>query len=138
VFRRSEDQNKVRKAISVRHVDSSDVPTTARISQPEVNGSSQKKRKAAAEAPVAPSRPANIASSSHAKVPSAARVIDVDEEFENEEPQEEEAVDELYCTMTTNIVGVQYYNGASFLRSFPCRIVRIIPFRRSRWIGRRS
>jgi SWI/SNF-related matrix-associated actin-dependent regulator of chromatin subfamily A3 len=111
VFRRPDDQVKVRKAISARRVDPSDIPETARISQPDVSGPSQKKRKAVAEASVGPSRPAAVASSSRVQAPSATRVIDVDEELENEEPQEEESVDELYCTMTTNIVGVQYYNG---------------------------
>lgn len=117
---RPEDQVKIRKAISTRRVDPSDIPESAKISQPGVPGPSQKKRKAESEAPVAPSRPANLASS-HAQAPSAARVIDVDEEVDDDEPQEEEAIDELYCTMTTNVVGVQYYNGKFHFVSYSAR-----------------
>lgn len=38
-----------------------------------------------------------------------------------EELTEEEVTDEIYCRMTTNVVGIQYYKGPElFLSDFSC------------------
>ncbi|KAJ6499180.1 SNF2 family N-terminal domain-containing protein [Mycena sanguinolenta] len=91
------DQTKIRTAISLRSVDPSDVPATARV--PAVP--SQKRRRAEFEA-------SQAASSSQAtSVSSGQQPV----EEEEEEIAEVEPPDELYVTMQTDVVGVQYYRG---------------------------
>ena len=110
---RPDDQNKIRKAISARRIDPSDIPETAKTvssTQRDIPGHSQRKRKATIDDPSASLRSVDLASS-NVQGPSHTNPINVDEEPDNEEPQEEETTDELYCTMSTNIVGLQYYNG---------------------------
>ncbi|KAF7376249.1 DNA repair protein rad5 [Mycena sanguinolenta] len=91
------DQAKIRTAISRRSVDPSDVPETARV--PAVP--SQKRRRAEFEA-------SQAASSSQATVVSSGQqpVEEEEDEFVEVEPP-----DELYVTMQTDVVGIQYYSG---------------------------
>ncbi|KAJ7045638.1 SNF2 family N-terminal domain-containing protein [Mycena alexandri] len=90
------DQTKVRSAISRRHVEPGDVPSTARSpNQTTPNAApSQKRRREEFEA----------ASSAQSKPRPAT-------EEEEEEVTEIEIPDELYVTMNTQVVGVQYYRG---------------------------
>jgi SWI/SNF-related matrix-associated actin-dependent regulator of chromatin subfamily A3 len=108
-----EDQQKVRKAVSNRRLDISNIPATTKISDSNqlnaasVSGPNHKKRKAALEA----SQPAG----SHVPPPQTSGSIKLqplaEEEIEEDESQEEEPRDEVYCTMMTKIVGIQYYQG---------------------------
>jgi len=43
--------------------------------------------------------------------PTASQMIEVAEEADADEPEEDEPLEELYTTLNTNIVGVQYYEG---------------------------
>jgi len=43
--------------------------------------------------------------------PTASQMIEVAEEADANEPEEDEPPEELYTTLNTNIVGVQYYKG---------------------------
>lgn len=43
--------------------------------------------------------------------PTASQMIEVAEEADADEPEEDEPPEELYTTLNTNIVGVQYYKG---------------------------
>ncbi|KZT19055.1 hypothetical protein NEOLEDRAFT_1142558 [Neolentinus lepideus HHB14362 ss-1] len=109
-----EDQHKIRRAVAIRQIDPADIPASAKPSpatQAKSSGGapSQKKRRAAFEA-------SQTATSSKSFVPStsAVRTVGIDltqnEELEDDAP-DEESRDELYCTMGTSIVGVQYYKG---------------------------
>lgn len=119
----SQDQAKVRRAIANQRVDPSDIPSTAKAAPPTIihatpstsqaPAPSQKKRKAAIE------QPASHLSSARPAVPATTHsmIHDVDEDDEVTiiEP---DPVDELYRTLSTSIVGVQYYKGESS-RRFP-------------------
>lgn len=102
---RPEDQDKVRRAISTGQVDASDVPEAAKTSDSsnitEIKHS-QKKRKATFEEPALPTRPSTSQLASSQSQP--REVIDVD-------LVEEEVKDEIYCVLTTKVVGIQYYKG---------------------------
>ncbi|KAF7361792.1 DNA repair protein rad5 [Mycena venus] len=99
------DKKKIRDAISARRVDPSDVPVTARASAQVANPApSQKRRRAEFEA-------SQGASSSQSSSSVLSRSQPVAEEEEEEEVTEVEPPDELYCTMQTDVVGVQYYRG---------------------------
>lgn len=39
------------------------------------------------------------------------RVVQEDEGVEDNEPEESGSVEELYCQLKTNVVGIQYYDG---------------------------
>jgi len=65
--------------------------------------SSPKKRKAA-----------NEGASTSAALPSITATQNAgpaEQEADGDDASEEETVDELYCSLKSNIVGVQYYNG---------------------------
>ncbi|THV02370.1 hypothetical protein K435DRAFT_963104 [Dendrothele bispora CBS 962.96] len=124
---KSSDQQKIRRAIAARHVDPADVPATARKPEPSrpsvpVPSTSQSSSRTVATP--------NQVSTSHPPVPQtsigqnkrkaqdqplrpsqlvASQVIDIDE-LEDNGP-EEDAKDELYCSMRTDVVGLQYYKG---------------------------
>ncbi len=117
---RPEDQQKIRLAVGLRRVDPSDVPETAKgIATGDGNagpGPSQKKRKAAFEAAMASSQ----GSSQHRTQPASSQgprqiagpsVSQFPAEVEEVIPEQDEIIDELYCSYNTNIVGVQYYKG---------------------------
>ena len=79
-------------------------------------GPSQKKRKATHDAVVASSQ-LSASQSKLSQILNSQSVrrlsqLVVEEEFEEDTP-EEEARDELYCSLSTNVVGVQYYKGSS-------------------------
>ncbi|KAJ7251551.1 SNF2 family N-terminal domain-containing protein [Mycena haematopus] len=96
------DQTKIRTAISLRRVDASDVPVTAKV--PAANPApSQKRRRAEFEA-------SQAASSSQASSSVSSRP-QLQAEEEEDEIAEIEPPDELYVTMQTDVVGVQYYRG---------------------------
>ncbi|KAJ7924933.1 SNF2 family N-terminal domain-containing protein [Mycena leptocephala] len=96
------DQSKIRSAISRRQVDPSDIPVTARIPDQAASAvPSQKRRRAEFEAAAAAA--ASQSSSSTSRPPPA--------EEEEEEVTEVEPPDELYVTMQTDVVGIQYYRG---------------------------
>ncbi|OAX42534.1 hypothetical protein K503DRAFT_847742 [Rhizopogon vinicolor AM-OR11-026] len=113
---RPQDQARVRRAIANQRVDPADIPLTAKAaastashvipstSQPPAP--SQKKRKATFE------QAAHTNSQLKPAVPVTNRSIihdvDDDDEVTILEP---DPIDELYCTLRTSIVGVQYYKG---------------------------
>ena len=107
-----QDQEKIRRAIANQRVDSSDIPLTAKAATSttihtssftsQVPAPSQKKRKAV------PEQVAHTTSTKPA-VPATIRSnVDDDDEVTIIEP---DPIDELYCTLSTSIVGVQYYKG---------------------------
>jgi SWI/SNF-related matrix-associated actin-dependent regulator of chromatin subfamily A3 len=104
-----QDQQKIHLAISLRRVDPADIPSTARSVQPTrvaTKAKSNEKRKRKADEQISLSSTA--ASASQSVTPTLAQPS---EEDMNEELAEEEVRDELYCTMHTNVVGIQYYQG---------------------------
>lgn len=114
---RYEDQQKVRRAIAVLHVDFADVPESAKVAPPPVimpvasastfstNAVAGGKRKYYSD--VGLSQPyVNGAQGSSALL-----------EDEYDDPVEAEVADELYCVLRTSIVGVQYYKGMYLART---------------------
>ncbi|KAG5353743.1 hypothetical protein C0989_002526 [Termitomyces sp. Mn162] len=108
-----EDQQKIRLAISIRRIDPADIPdsakvkTTASASVTTNVQSNQKKRKAEQDSRLAASQAVNMAPKT-LTLPSATQLAE-DENIE--ETPDEEIADELYCSMKTNVVGIQYYKG---------------------------
>ena len=109
---RPSDQQKIRLAISLRRIDPADIPETAKsktlnptAATPNTgSGPTSFKRKAPLEVH-------SVVSQHSAPVvsfPSASQVVE--EEIE-EDSVDEEVKDEIYCTMATNVVGIQYYKG---------------------------
>ena len=96
VSHRPEDQAKVRLAVGLGRVDPADVPASAKIS----SASSPNKRKLPASA----TQIHSAGSSSLGQV-----------EINDDDASSEGTVDELYCTLETTVVGIQYYHGWSFL-----------------------
>ncbi|KII92184.1 hypothetical protein PLICRDRAFT_133581 [Plicaturopsis crispa FD-325 SS-3] len=119
---KADDQTRVQTAVARRFIDPVDIPASAKApaaAAPAPSATpamSQKKRKAAFEA-AHPSSQATAPSSSQPSSSQPLRPLApptasqyAEEEIEQDVP-EEEARDELYCTMSTSVVGVQYYNG---------------------------
>ncbi|KAH7915183.1 SNF2 family N-terminal domain-containing protein [Hygrophoropsis aurantiaca] len=114
---RPEDQAKVRLAMSRRRVDLSDVPESAKIPVSATlrnvapPAPSQSKRKATFDVDPAKSGSSSI-QTKNASTSSRHSIRSAQEEDSDEvmiiEP---ETVDELYCMMDTNVVGIQYYKG---------------------------
>ena len=105
-----QDQQKIRLAISLRRVDPADIPASAK--------SVQTARLATAAKPNAGFSKNNKkrkADETTSTVPTLRSVTGTlpqpSEEDQAEEVAEEEVRDELYCTMHTNVVGIQYYKG---------------------------
>ncbi|KAG7446219.1 uncharacterized protein BT62DRAFT_103756 [Guyanagaster necrorhizus] len=113
-FFRSDDQHKIRKAVLERRVDPVDIPPSAQtVNSTSMNTSatnipSQKKRKALQEAASQSASSSQRPSLSACPPSSSPPVVEIP--AENETP-EDEAADELYSTMRTNVVGLQYYPG---------------------------
>lgn len=125
---RPEDQSKVRIAVGLRRVDPGDVPATAKppgtasSSAIPQAGPSQKKRKAEFEAlhgtgPTQSTAGPSQSTSQTLKTqtqhlrqlvnqPMIIDVVDIDDDVADDAP-----LDELYLTLRTNVVGVQYYKG---------------------------
>lgn len=100
-------------AIASRHVHPGDVPASARVASPTKFKPSIQKTTSTTTLPPGPSKlKRTLAEAGFEKVAtsssSAPRFIPENVE---EEPAEEEPRDEMYCTMTTNVVGIQYYKG---------------------------
>lgn len=98
------DQTKIHLAIQLRRIDVADIPDSAKPKRPpgvSLSQTSHNKRKAIEESPQA--------STSRATV--TQPLVDPQTEAIEEGSQENEIVDELYCTMRTNVVGIQYYEG---------------------------
>lgn len=117
---RLEDQAKVRRAIASRRVDPSDIPASAKALTTEAGvvsapALSQKKRKAAQAV-----SQAGGSSTTHASAAQPLRQLTQstgcheEEEAEESNTYEEESRDELYCMLSSKIVGVQYYKGWIF------------------------
>ncbi|EAU91423.2 hypothetical protein CC1G_01912 [Coprinopsis cinerea okayama7 len=107
---RPSDQQKISMAISLRRIDPSDIPETARSGQATSGpppGPTQLSQKRKAGAP--PTIPATSVTAQIPRdlLPGRRR----GEEEEENLPMEEEVRDELYCVMVTNVVGIQYYKG---------------------------
>lgn len=105
-----EDQAKVRRALASRKVDPADVPDSAKL--PDENtlarvavapGPSQKKRKATQDAPSQAPRTSQASHSNNVR-------FEAEDEWDDEDI-EEEVKDELYCVLSSKIVGVQHYHG---------------------------
>jgi hypothetical protein len=106
---RSEDQQKIRLAVLQRRVDPGDVPESAKIRE-------SSSVHTAAEAIAHPSkRTATQAGLDHPNAPVISQTSSSSSTFqppeEVEEVTEDEIRDELYCIMTTTVVGIQYYKG---------------------------
>lgn len=118
---RSDDQRRIRKAVSERCVDPADIPPSAQtINSTSINASAtsipSQKRKALQEAASGSQRPALSSQrpSSSAQLPATSTrpsSTPVDEILVADEIPEEEPADELYSAMRTNVVGLQYYKG---------------------------
>ncbi|KAI0702988.1 SNF2 family N-terminal domain-containing protein [Cerioporus squamosus] len=117
------DQNKIRIAVSLRRVDSADVPATAKDPALSAPGPSQKKRKLQYEAslnasqntPPSSSQPSSSQPSSSQPLrrisgPPLSQITQTVEEPEEDVP-DEESRDELYVMLKTAIVGVRHYKG---------------------------
>ena len=105
---RTEDQAKIRMAVGLRRVDPADVPASAKAKPAPGAGTSSQKRKAEDQPVAGPSRTQGGAGAGAA---AKTRVIQLDDDIEEIVPVEEEAKDELYTTLRTNVVGIQYYAG---------------------------
>ena len=106
---RSEDRQKIRLAILRRHVDPGDVPESARIRE-------SSSVRSAANAIAHPSkRTATQAGLDHPNALAIPQTMSTSSAFQSpeevEEATEDEVRDELYCIMTTTVVGIQYYKG---------------------------
>ena len=132
-FIRTEYQKKIRTALATRRIDPADIPASVKLpsalpssqasSQPKPTASSNdKKRKTphvTIEASSKGNAPAQNTPTPASQTPATQRAqavanIPVDarwEEGAEDEAPEEEPRDELYCTKSTNVVGVQYYGG---------------------------
>ena len=143
---RSEDQQKVRRAIARQCVDPADVPATAKAAPPAVvsgmppaalAGQKRKFDSAVTFQSVGQSSIPNA----NAEKGARSSPGDEDEEVGLIEP---ESADELYCVMKSSIVGVQYYKGTCFGASsqvslcLPGVQVSLGPENKSAWSGSRT
>jgi len=96
-------------AMSLRRIDPADIPESARMKKPinHVSTSNTPKKRKAAQAGL------GQASSTTNPTPPASASLPCP----TQEDVEEEIVDELYCNLTTSVVGIQYYNGRIFFIS---------------------
>ncbi|KAL0956474.1 hypothetical protein HGRIS_002620 [Hohenbuehelia grisea] len=109
---RAPDQQKIRRAIQLRRVDPSDIPSSAKVAAVDLT---QRKRKADEDIPGS-SQQASQASSStlvgtQASSQRVANGSDETEENLDNEALDDESRDELYCSLKTSVVGIQYYKG---------------------------
>ncbi|KIM40208.1 hypothetical protein M413DRAFT_28716 [Hebeloma cylindrosporum] len=102
------DKARVTLAMSLRRIDPADIPESARVKQPILPGnhvatSNVPKKRKVAQAGL------GQASSSTNRTPTASASASAPSP--TQEDVEEEIVDELYCNLTTSVVGIQYYKG---------------------------
>ena len=100
-------------AMSLRRIDPADIPESARIKKPiptsnHVSTSNAPKKRKAAQAGLG-----QAPSTTNPTTPPASDSFPCP----TQEDVEEEIVDELYCNLTTSVVGIQYYNGRIFFIS---------------------
>ncbi|TFK44820.1 SNF2 family N-terminal domain-containing protein [Crucibulum laeve] len=98
------DQQKIRLAISLRRIDPADIPVTAKAT------TTSSMPTPATRSVLSQKRKANDAPSS-LKYISTPSSLQMPEEEVEEESTEEEPKDEIYCTLNTSVVGIQYYEG---------------------------
>lgn len=132
---RPEDQQKIRLAVSLRRVNPEDVPDSAKI-----RGSSNVRN--TTKANTRPSkRTATQAGLDQPRPPTTPQTLSASSAFQQpeevEDVSEEEIKDELYCIMTTTVVGIQYYKGSVNVTRPPYPFIHQIWFRYG-WAGRRS
>ena len=60
--------------------------------------------------------------------------MEVTEEADADDPQEDEPIEELYTTLSTNVVGIQYYEG--YMRQILGHMTCVNALTRSRWVWR--
>jgi len=116
---RTEDQARVRLALEKRRVDPANDTQPSKPpkqTSAQMSPSNEKKRKVVTVSDVLPSQNIAAPSPTQAAVRRAVVIGDATWE-EGADPNEvvEEQVDELYCTLSSNVVGVQYYKGGVFL-----------------------
>jgi SWI/SNF-related matrix-associated actin-dependent regulator of chromatin subfamily A3 len=128
---RTEDKERVRLALKKRRIEPADVtgatPSLLPMSQPSQATATQppapstQKRKADAEP--GPSRVQNVVAPSPTQA--AARQAAIGgaawEEGAETEDVVDQQVDELYCTMSSNVVGIQYYQGMYLSHYLVCK-----------------
>jgi SWI/SNF-related matrix-associated actin-dependent regulator of chromatin subfamily A3 len=127
---RSEDQQKVRRAIARQFVDPADVPATAKVAAPlaVVSGApsdalaGQKRKYNSDVAETSRSLSQLSIPNAHSAKGSGGLPEDDDDEFGLIEP---EPADELYCVTNSSIVGVQYYKGMCF--GVSCQVSLCLP-----------
>ena len=102
---------KIRLAIARKKIDPADIPPSARSREREPAPITAQKRKAdvlgSSQSHRENSVPDPLPSMSAAK---GREIYDIPDD-NSDETDDEEATDELYCMMRTNVVGLQYYNG---------------------------
>lgn len=114
------DKAKVRQAIKDKTVHAAVARSTASASSSSQTTDKKKRKVSFVEPPFA----STSATSSSAVVdapaprvpnaiypPTASQIIEVAEEAEVDNPEEDEPPERLYTTLSTSIVGVQYYKG---------------------------
>ena len=110
----------MRIAVGLRRVDPQDVPESAKAKASPVAstsappGPSQKKRKAEFEAQYG-TQPSSSSQAVRSQTQHLRQLVDhpiVIDDDEEENVSDDTPIDELYVTLRTNIVGVQYYKGA--------------------------
>jgi SWI/SNF-related matrix-associated actin-dependent regulator of chromatin subfamily A3 len=115
-----QDQQKIQLAISLRRINAEDIPESAKVN-PSSSGinhepnsaPSGKKRKADEHVS---QTTASQARNSH---PSGSQIVPPSTQLVQDDSMEEaaeEVKDELYCTLVTSVVGIQYYKGLSICR----------------------
>jgi SWI/SNF-related matrix-associated actin-dependent regulator of chromatin subfamily A3 len=112
------DKARVTLAMSLRRIDPADIPESARVKKPilasnHVSTSNAPKKRKAAQAGL------GQASSSTNPAPTTSASASASASFPcpTQEDTEEDIVDELYCNLTTSVVGIQYYKGRNFFIS---------------------
>ncbi|KAK2463186.1 hypothetical protein APHAL10511_004841 [Amanita phalloides] len=105
---RNSDKQKIRLAIARGRIDPSDVPETSKSNPiPSAASSTEKSLKRKMDEDGASSLQSGVDSRKPFPEPGSSQR----EEAEENSPAIEEPKDELYCTCTTKVVGIQYYRG---------------------------
>jgi len=120
-FDSAEDKAKVRQAIKDKTVHAAVARSTASASSSSQTTEKKKRKISFVEPPLA----STSTTSSSAVVgapaprvpnavypPTASQIIEVAEEAEVDNTEEDEPLERLYTTLSTNVVGVQYYKGS--------------------------
>lgn len=95
----------------MRRIDPADIPASARATAPLSSTNPTQRKRSAAQAGL------HHSSQTHTQHTPGSSQHNAQESIE-EEVQEEEARDELYCSLKTNVVGIQYYKGMAPLTCY--------------------